>query len=120
VAKLRIIVGSATLTILLSMVERNTPMATRKKKCQGLDAEAAGWDIDKKEKRLKKTIQRRLFQCRVSQQTEDSIPYLEAVIKFQIQLITYKSKGKRRSSALRHHPFPASKIFLQKNNQEAI
>jgi hypothetical protein len=35
------------------MVERNTPMATRKKKCQGLDAEAAGWDIDKEEKRLK-------------------------------------------------------------------
>jgi hypothetical protein len=35
------------------MVERNTPMATRKKKCQGLDADAAARDIDKKEKRLK-------------------------------------------------------------------
>jgi hypothetical protein len=36
------------------MVERNTPMATRRKKSQGLDA--TGWDIDKKGKRLKNGI----------------------------------------------------------------
>jgi len=38
------------------MVERNTPMATKRKKSQGLDAEAAGWDIDKEGKRLKNEI----------------------------------------------------------------
>jgi len=38
------------------MVERKTPMATRRKKSQGLDA--TGWDIDKKGKRLKKGIRK--------------------------------------------------------------
>jgi hypothetical protein len=36
------------------MVERNTPMATKRKKSQGLDA--AEWDIDTKKKRLKNEI----------------------------------------------------------------